>query len=63
MTRQCTLPQAALLSPADRWTDPDRAAPRRLADGDRAAAGELYDRLGGELYGLALWICRGGGSR
>lgn len=30
---------------------------RRLAAGDQAAAGELYDRFAGELYGLALWRC------
>ncbi len=30
---------------------------RRLAAGDQAAAGELYDRFARELYGLALWRC------
>jgi RNA polymerase sigma-70 factor (ECF subfamily) len=29
----------------------------RLAAGEDAAAAELYDRFGDELYGLALWIC------
>lgn len=29
----------------------------RLAAGEDAAAAELYDRLGDELYGFALWLC------
>ncbi len=30
---------------------------RRLAAGELAAAAELYDRFGSEVYGLALWTC------
>jgi RNA polymerase sigma factor (sigma-70 family) len=44
-------------STARRGDPPDEALVLRLADGDRAALGELYDRYGRVAYSLASRIC------